>query len=29
VSLDFPMMDEATVLLGLDNVVYAFRRTGN
>ncbi|MFZ4685502.1 MAG: hypothetical protein ACOYMK_07800 [Hyphomonadaceae bacterium] len=29
VSLDFPMVDEATVLLGLDNVVYAFKRTGN
>jgi hypothetical protein len=29
VSLDFPMVDDETILLGLDNVVYTFRRTGS
>jgi hypothetical protein len=26
VSLDFPMVDDETILLGLDNVVYTFKR---
>ena len=29
VSLDFPMRDAETILLGLDNVVYTFKRTGS
>ena len=29
VSLDFPMVDDETILLGLDNVVYTFKRTGS
>lgn len=29
VSLDFPMADDGSILLGLDNVVYTFRRTGS
>lgn len=29
VSLDFPMIDAETILLGLDNVVYTFKRTGS
>jgi hypothetical protein len=28
VSLDLPMLDAETILLGLDNVVYTFKRTG-
>lgn len=28
VSLDFPMTDDGSILLGLDNVVYTFTRTG-
>ena len=28
-SLDFPMVDDETILLGLDNVVYTFKRTGS
>lgn len=27
VSLDFPMVDEDTIMLGLDNVIYTFKRT--
>jgi len=27
VSLDFPMVDDDTILLGLDSLVYTFRRT--
>ena len=29
VSLDFPMRDAETILLGLDNVIYTFKRTGS
>ncbi len=29
VSLDFPMVDDETILLGLDNVIYTFKRTGS
>jgi hypothetical protein len=29
VSLDFPMVDDDTILLGLDNVVYTFKRSGS
>jgi hypothetical protein len=29
VSLDFPMRDDGSILLGLDNVIYTFRRTSN
>lgn len=29
VSLDFPMADDGTILLGLDNTVYKFKRTGS
>lgn len=28
VAIDFPMVDDDTILLGLDNVVYTFVRTG-
>lgn len=28
VTLDFPMIDDDTIALGLDNVVYTFKRTG-
>jgi hypothetical protein len=28
VSLDFPMANDDTILLGLDNVIYTFKRTG-
>jgi len=27
VSLDFPMIDDDTIMLGLDNVIYTFKRT--
>lgn len=27
VSLDFPMIDDGTIMLGLDNVIYTFKRT--
>lgn len=27
VSLDFPMLDDDTIMLGLDNVIYTFKRT--
>lgn len=27
VSLDFPMADDDTIMLGLDNVIYTFKRT--
>jgi hypothetical protein len=27
VSLDFPMMNDDTIMLGLDNVIYTFKRT--
>jgi len=29
VSLDFPMLDDNTILLGLDNMVYTFKRAGS
>jgi hypothetical protein len=29
ISLDFPMRDDGQIMLGLDNVVYTFRRTGD
>lgn len=29
VSLDFPMRDDRTILLGLDNVIYTFTRTSS
>jgi hypothetical protein len=29
VSLDFPRLDDETILLGLDNVIYTFRLTGS
>jgi len=29
VSLDFAMLDEGRIVLGLDNVIYTFRRTGS
>jgi hypothetical protein len=29
ISLDFPMVDDDTILLGLDNVLYTFKRTGS
>lgn len=28
ISLDFPMLDEDQIMLGLDNVIYTFERTG-
>lgn len=28
VALDFPMVNDEKILLGLDNVIYTFRRTG-
>ena len=28
-SLDFPMLDDNTILLGLDNMVYTFKRAGS
>ena len=27
VSLDFPMLDDNTIMLGLDNVIYTLTRT--
>lgn len=29
VALDFAMLDEERIMLGLDNVIYTFRRTGS
>jgi len=29
VQLDFPMLDEKQIMLGLDNVIYTFKRTGD
>ena len=26
---DFPMLDDATIMLGLDNVLYTFKRTAS
>ena len=27
ISLDFPMLDDDQIMLGLDNVIYTFQRT--